>query len=101
MTVKGKIVFQLANVGSKSEGIYPFLLKEDGSQIKIAFLGDNPFENPTLREYESKDVVLEGEFNEYRKFIAETIEKIVSVEAAEELTEADENGFADDSEIVE
>ena len=101
MTVKGKIVFQLANVGSKSEGVYPFLLTEDGSQIKIAFLGDNPFENPTLREYESKDVVLEGEFNEYRKFIAETIEEIVASESVEEITESDETEASDDTSVSE
>ena len=80
--IKGTVVFQLANVGSKSEGVYPFLCLEDGKLVKLALKGDNPFENTTLKEYDGKTVAIEGDFNENGKFIATAIEEIV--EAAEE-----------------
>jgi hypothetical protein len=71
--IKGTVIFEIANKGSKSEGIYPFLRLEDGKNVRLAYLGDNPFENPTLKAYESKLVELEGEFNENGKFIAAEI----------------------------
>jgi hypothetical protein len=71
--IKGTVIFQMANIGSKSEGCYPFLRMEDGKMVKLALLGDNPFENTTLRGYDLKKVVLEGEFNENGKFIATSI----------------------------
>ncbi|MBR2341356.1 MAG: hypothetical protein IKA72_02990 [Clostridia bacterium] len=75
--MKGKIVFELTNVGSKSQGEFPFLVVEEGKKIKIGFRGDNPFEQPTLHLYEGKDVVVEGEFNENGKFIATSISEVV------------------------
>ena len=71
--IKGTVIFQMANIGSKSEGIYPFLRLEDGKMVKVSLLGDNPFENTTLKSYDLKKVVLEGEFNENGKFIAVSI----------------------------
>ena len=93
--IKGTVVFQLANVGSKSEGVYPFLCLEDGKLVKLALKGDNPFENTTLKEYDGKTVAIEGDFNENGKLIATAIEEIVEaaeeavVEAVEEIEAAE------------
>jgi hypothetical protein len=71
--IKGTVIFQMANVGSKSEGNHPFLLLEDGSTVKLGLVGDNPFMHTKLRAYENKNVVLEGDYNENGKFIATSI----------------------------
>ena len=76
--MKGKIIFELTNIGTKSEFELPFLVVEDGKKIKIGFQGDNPFEQPTLHLYDQKEVIVEGEFNENGKFIATAIEEVVS-----------------------
>ena len=75
--IKGKVIFQMANVGSKSEGCYPFLRLEDGKLVRLMLEGDNPFENSGLRVYDGKDVALEGEFNENGRFIAVKIEELI------------------------
>lgn len=75
MIIKGTVIFKEANIGSKSRGEYPYLLLETGDSVRITLLGDNPFENTQLREYDSKNVILEGELNENGKFIAERIEE--------------------------
>jgi hypothetical protein len=71
--IKGTVIFQMANVGSKSEGNHPFLLLEDGSTVKLGLVGDNPFMHTKLRAYENKNVVIEGDYNENGKFIATSI----------------------------
>lgn len=71
--IKGTVIFQMASVGSKSEGNHPFLRLEDGSTVKLGLVGDNPFMHTKLRAYENKNVVLEGEYNENGKFIATSI----------------------------
>ena len=73
--IKGTVIFQTANIGSKSEGCYPFLRMEDGTTVRISLQGDNPFENTTLKSYDLKQVMLEGEFNENGKFIATEIKE--------------------------
>ena len=76
--IKGTVIFQMANVGSKSEGNHPFLRLEDGKMVKLGYLGDNPFTHATLRPYDLKKVVLEGEYNENGKFIATSIAEDVA-----------------------
>lgn len=71
--IKGTVIFQMIAVGSKSEGNHPFLRLEDGTTVRIALEGDNPFAHTKLKEYELKKVVLEGEYNENGKFIATSI----------------------------
>lgn len=71
--IKGTVIFQTVNVGSKSEGNHPFLRLEDGTMVKLALRGDNPFMHTTLRLYDLKNVVLEGEYNENGKFIATSV----------------------------
>ena len=78
MIIKGTLIFMSVNSSSKSEGVYPFLLTDEGQSIRIALIGDNPFENSKLKDYESMMVILEGELNENGKFIAERIEKVMS-----------------------
>ena len=75
--IKGTVIFQMANVGSKSEGSHPFLRLEDGKMVKLALRGDNPFMHTMLRPYDLKNVVLEGEYNENGKFIATSREEDV------------------------
>ena len=110
--IKGTVVFKLASVGSKSEGVYPFLSLEDGKLVKIALKGDNPFENTALKAYDGKTVALEGDFNENGKFIATAVEEIVEaaeeavveavVEAvAEVVEEVEETEAVEDTEAVE
>lgn len=74
MIIKGTLLFQKANLGSKSEGIYPFIVTEDGERFRVTLVGDNPFENSILKTYESKKVILDGDFNENGKLIATKIE---------------------------
>ena len=71
--IKGTVIFQMANIGSKSEGNHPFLRLEDGTTVRIALVGDNPFMHTKLRAYDNKSVVLEGDYNENGKFIATSI----------------------------
>ena len=80
---KGKVVFELANVGSKSEGVHPFLVMEDGKKVKLGLLGDNPFMHTRLKEYDQKNVILEGDFNDNGKFIATNIQEDKPVEENE------------------
>lgn len=76
--MKGKIIFELTNIGTKSEFELPFLVLEDGKKVKIGFKGDNPFEQPTLHLYDQKEVLVEGDFNENGKFIATAIAEVTS-----------------------
>jgi hypothetical protein len=46
--------------------------------VKLGYLGDNPFTHATLRPYDLKKVVLEGEYNENGKFIATSIAEDVA-----------------------
>ncbi len=71
--IKGTVIFQMTAIGSKSEGNHPFLRLEDGKMVKLALVGDNPFEHTMLKAYDLKKVVLEGEYNENGKFIATSI----------------------------
>ena len=71
--IKGTIVFIKSNVGSKSEGTFPYLVKDNGEKVKIRLVDVNPFENNELAVYENKQVVAEGEYNEYGTFMATSI----------------------------
>lgn len=81
--LKGKIVFLKANLGSKSEGEFPYIQLENGENVKIFVESDNPFENDVLSDYEGKTVEAEGEFNENGTFIATELKEIVPEEAPE------------------
>lgn len=102
LKLKGKIVFVEANLGSKSEGCYPYIELETGDRAKIFALNDNPFTNNILNGYEGKTVEAEGEFNENCTFIAEVINEVVE-EAAPAEDEAAEAESTEESpaEVVE
>ena len=74
--LKGKVAFKLAEIGSKSEGMYPFLELDGGDSVRIRMTDDNPFENAVLREYEGMTVEAEGEYNENNIFVAKAITKL-------------------------
>ena len=87
--MKGTIIFKESNKQSKSHGFFPYLETEDGNQIKIRMLNENPFENSTLSEYEGKTVEVEGELSDTGTFIAESIREIES-ETQESVEPSDE-----------
>ena len=95
--MKGTVVFKIANERSKSECLYPYLQTEDDQFIKIRFSGDNPFENPTLREYDGKYVSLEGDFSPNGTF---TVTEITEL-ALSTAPEATENVEEDTPEVSE
>lgn len=53
-SVIGEISFELDKIGSKSESMVPFINLEDGSKIPVYKVGDNPFENESLKELEGQ-----------------------------------------------
>ena len=69
--LEGTIVFRLSNVGSKSEGVYPYIESENEIYTKIRLKGENPFENAVLKEHEGKKVSIEGSYNDNKTFIGE------------------------------
>ncbi len=73
MELKGIIIFKLANEGSNSEGIFPFLYIGNADYIKIYYIDDNPFENNLLKPYDAKKVIIEGDYDDYKTFIIESI----------------------------
>ncbi len=77
MELKGTVVFNYANVGSQSEGIYPFIYNEFANFIMIYMVDDNPFENNLLKPYDGKKVVIKGDYNDYGTFVVEEINEEV------------------------
>lgn len=82
--ITGKVVFVLTDVGSKSEGEYPFVELGKGKKVKIYLSGDDPFGNGGMREYEGKYISAEGEYNEYGTFVAKSVTVIDEPEVAAE-----------------
>ena len=88
MELRGIVIFKLSNVGSHSEGVFPYLYIGKGEFVKIYMIDDNPFENNFLQEYDSKKVILEGEFNEYNTFVIEKIDE--DLPASDDSNETEE-----------
>lgn len=74
--LEGIVVFKLANVGSKSEGIRPFLYCGEGAFVEIWKDGDLSLDGAALREYDGKRVSLCGAYNEYEVYIIKIISEI-------------------------
>ena len=91
--VKGRIYFERAEIGSRSEWVYPFIELEDGESYKILMEDESPFENATLRRFDGKTVEAEGEFSDSGAFIACEIREVESEisEPSEEASEIEEN----------
>ena len=100
----GTIVFQLINIGSKSEGLHPFLYEGKGAFLKVWLEEDCSFEGDALKPYDGKSVIIEGALDEEIDiFIIENIQEylltnpegdvIVEVPAPDEepLAEEDES----------
>lgn len=80
----GTIVFQLKNIGSKSEGLSPFLYEGKGSFLKVWKDGDCSLIGEDLMPYDGKRVVIEGEIDEdYGIFLIENIQECVLENANE------------------
>lgn len=64
--ITGVIVQEKLLVGSKSEGLYPVLVLEDGEKMLVHVDGDNPFTEPTLHAFIDKKVIVTGIFEKGR-----------------------------------
>lgn len=74
----GTIIFQFANIGSKSEGLRPFLYEGKGSFLKVWKDGDCSLMGEDLMPYDGKRVSIEGEIDEdYGIFLIENIQECV------------------------
>ena len=78
--MQGILIFLRTNQGSRSEGVFPFLYRGYGKTVKVSLVGDNPFENTILRQYDGKPVAFEGELNDNGTFIATSVTELSSVE---------------------
>jgi hypothetical protein len=90
MVLQGILIFQRANRGSHSEGIFPYLYCGYGELIRVALIGDVPFQNRILRRYDGKTVALEGDYDLNEIFMAVSVielESLVLSAPAEENTE--------------
>lgn len=80
MTQQGTIVFMRTNIGSKSEGIKPFLYVGKGKFLDIWKSEDDSMNGDMLAPYDGQQVTAHGEINDYDIFIIETIETATPVE---------------------
>lgn len=76
---KGTIIFLPDKVGSKSEGVYPFLYVNRDSYFKVLLKDDNPFENKGLVPFDGKIVEIVGAMGR-RTFIVETVRAVDSAQ---------------------
>lgn len=74
MIQKGTIVFMRTNIGSKSEGILPFLYIGKGKFLEIWKSEDDSMRGDMLVPYDGQQITAHGEINDYDIFIIETIE---------------------------
>ena len=56
----GTVVFLLSNIGTKSEGILPFLYVSQNTMYKLHLRGDDSFEERGLFPYDGKRVIVSG-----------------------------------------
>lgn len=78
--LEGVIVFQHTNIGSKSEGLRPFLYTGNGQYMQVWKNGDISFIGSDLLPYDSNRVEIEGEMNEYDIFCISSIKIIETKE---------------------
>ena len=72
---EGIVVFMEGNKGSKSEGLYPYLYVGDGKYFRIRVATDDSFDNISLRDYDGKRVIVDGNFNDNGVYYVDTIIK--------------------------
>ena len=56
----GTVVFLLSNIGTKSEGVFPFLYVNQNTKYKLHLRGDDSFEERGLFPYDGKRVKVSG-----------------------------------------
>lgn len=61
ITLEGVVQFLPFGTGSKSEGLRPYLVQDDGTKILLFKKQDNPFENRGLSGYQNQRVKVQGE----------------------------------------
>ena len=76
LTVTDKVIFKLANEGSKNESSQPYLLTSEGEEIHLYLEASNPFENNQLKKYEEKIITAEGMMKDNTFVIKEIIPDI-------------------------
>lgn len=74
--LRGTIIYLRANVGSKSEGVYPCLYLDRNTMIKIFKEGDDPIGNHGFDEFDGKLVDLKGSLGRSNFFIVKEIKAI-------------------------
>ena len=60
MVKEGIIIFLKQNIGSKSEGVYPFLYVSFNEIIRVYKIDDNPLSNESFFSFDAKTVRLKG-----------------------------------------
>lgn len=76
VSLRGIIIFELANAYSKSEAMVPCLYKNRDSKIKVFKQGDNPFENHEFDAFDGKLVEVIGTFGRGGVFNVNKIQEI-------------------------
>lgn len=56
----GTVIFLLSNIGTKSEGVFPFLYVNRDTRYKLHLKGDDTFEEKGLSPYDGKRVKVSG-----------------------------------------
>lgn len=74
--IEGTVFFKLANVGSKSEGVYPFFLTKNQTILRVWKKDDFSLNGIALKPYEGKHVVIRGEMDENNIFLISDIEEL-------------------------
>lgn len=78
--MKGTVVFRPSNVGSKSQGVFPFLYLGNANFVRIWKTDDISFEGNLLKPFDGKYVELQGAFDEHEVFLAETVKILYPIE---------------------
>lgn len=73
--IRGLVVFMRSGVGTKSEGVYPYVYRgRNAPPVKLYVKGDNPFENNALTKYDGVRVIAYGSYrNGHTDFVAEEV----------------------------
>ena len=73
--MEGIVVFRLVNVGSKSEGLRPFLYQGNGNFQPIWLESDSSLEGNDLKPFDGKEISADGEVEEHGVFLINNIEQ--------------------------
>lgn len=103
--LEGLIIFKLINVGSKSEGLRPFLYGGKGKFLEVTKADDYTLGCDSLLPFDGKRVTIDGELDENVDiFVINTISEVVEnrteepVEATEEAEPDAENATETEAE---